>query len=244
MLRWVGLALAVAMMLAGGLNLIVAPWGVGGLGPRLGFQMISYLGSHDYLLEDFHPFAQYYLDEGAIILFGIGSVYAITAGLRSRWLRWLGVVLQLLCMGCFLLAAWGHVPEDRWLDDPAVSDWFHDGQVLVYWLRGLAVVPAVAALMLALRAHLLYDVIAVAMVVGLAVLHSWSVSLLSTVPPSDPPDRTDGVSLTFLAWTPGGWFLLAAVGALLAAIGASRRHAARRRAAASPSIPAPRAAGP
>lgn len=215
-LRWVGFAVALVGMTAGLLNVVVAPWGNGPEGVLPGFQLFGYVGENSFLLRGLDPVSRFYL-EGmpGVLLAGAMAGLAVTVGVRARWARWLAAGLAIMVATLFLLAAAGRMVS---AGNPLFEAEAEEFRLTAIGLFGFAILIYAAAVALALRAHVVYEAFAVVAGLLLGPFHLWSVYQLSSEPES-------GLRLLVLAWTPAGWFLLGALGALLAMIGAGARPA-------------------
>lgn len=213
-LRWSGFAIALIAMVAGIANLVFAPWGNDPDGLLFGTRGIGYVGNRPYTFRDLDPMSRYYFSGGSAVLVAGAAVLAATAGARARWSRAIAAVLAVMIVGLFLLAAAGsYVSANDPFYDTVRSDLLIAAAVLV----GLIIVVAAATTALLFGLSTIHGGVAVAALLALAVLHVWSMSALVHYPASE-------VRLTVLAWTPAAWYLLGAVGALLATVGAALRR--------------------
>lgn len=213
-LRWAGFAVALVAMAAGVVNLVFAPWGNDLDGVVYGTRGIGYVDGLSYTFRDLDPMSRYYFSGGSAVLVATAAALAVTAGVRAKWSKGIAVVLAGMVVALLLLAAAGRNESAAvpYLEPEEGRDLLIAAAVLL----GLAVVVAAAATALLLGFHTIHSGVVAAAPVALAALHLWSMYALSHYPGSE-------VRLTVLAWTPAAWYLLGAVGALLAAVGAAAR---------------------
>lgn len=196
-------------MFAGMLNLLVVPLGTSPDGVLLGIRLFGYVGDNSFLMPDLAAISRYYLEGGANFLVVGAAAFAVTAGARD-WGRWVAVALMLMVLPLFLLATLGrYVSIDNALN-PGEQGAIRLTAIV---LLAVAIFVAVSLIALLVRGYPISDGLAVAAPVLLAGLHLWSLSQLVAEPES-------GLRLNLLVWTPAGWFLLTALGALFAAVGA------------------------
>jgi hypothetical protein len=226
LLRWVGFAIVLVAMVAGAVNLVFAPWGNDPDGLLFGTRGLGYVDRFSYTFRDLDPMSRYYFSGGGAVLVAGIAVLAVTAGVRAKWSRGIAVGLATIVVLLFLAAGWGRYVSAG--DSSVREDVPSDLRIAGAMMLGLAVLVAVAALALLFGARTFYSGVSVVLLLGLAVLHLWSMYALSQHPESE-------VRLAVLAWTPAGWYALGAVGALLATIAAALRPPA----AATRSQPVP-----
>lgn len=212
-MRWGGLAAAVVFLSAAMVNLFVLPWGVLPRGTAAGWQVFGY-AQGSFTVTELSPLARAYFDQAGRFLPAVVATMIVTVGARSGRGRIGGGVLALLGV---LFAAVVAVTRKNWSDQVLAEK--HVRWTVTAATGAVAVAVFVTLLLRLLRHSLPYDLLTVALLLALGLVHPYAVSALVSAPDNELP-------ATILAWTPAPLYLLAALGAAIAARAAALRDRA------------------